>query len=332
VSKGNGPPGPGPASSPRRIAITGATGFIGGAVAAALTRTGWGVRALVRSPSKAESLARLGVDSIPGDLSDTEALRTLVGDADAVVHCAGSVRGITEADFARVNVVGLERVASVAASVNPPPLFISLSSLAAREPQLSAYAASKRAGEDALARAAGTMRWIALRPPAVYGPGDREMLPLLLSMMRGFAPVLGSSEARISLLYVEDLVAAIQRCLAAAPGARGRFELHDGRVGGYSWDEIVEAAIPLRGRPIRPIRVPTSLLRGVSRVSLAWARLTGNAPMLTPGKVRELTHTDWVCDNARFTNATGWTPRFGFADGLERTLAWHRSGKMSAAH
>jgi nucleoside-diphosphate-sugar epimerase len=138
---------------------------------------------------------------------------------------------------------------------------------------------------------------------------------------------LASSEARISLLYVEDLVAAIQRCLVSDSRAHGKFELHDGRVGGYSWDDIVKAATPLRGRPIRPIRVSAGLLRGVSRVSLAWARLTRSAPMLTPGKVRELTHTDWVCDNGPFTDATGWTPRFDFADGLERTLAWHKSLK-----
>ena len=320
-----GPSGPEDESGRGLLALTGATGFIGGAVAAGLIGSGWRVRALARSPSKASTLSRFGVEPILGDLADTRALRSLIRDVDAIVHCAGAVRGITAEDFSRVNVAGVERIARVASQMEPPPLFISLSSLAAREPQLSPYAASKRAGEDVLERVAAGMRWIALRPPAVYGPGDREMLPLLLSMMRGFAPVLGSPDVRFSMLYVDDLVSAVQHCLASGDETRGVFELQDGRDGGYTWDAIVAAAAGVRGKPIRKVQFPKRLLYGLACVSRGWARLRGTAPMLTPGKFRELTHTDWVCDNAAFSHACGWTPRIEFAEGLRRTLAWHES-------
>ena len=314
------------------LALTGATGFIGGALAAGLIDAGWRVRALVRSPSKVETLNKLGVELVHGGLSDTGVLRSLVRGTDAVVHCAGAVRGITEEDFARVNVAGVARLVGVAAQMDRPPLFVSMSSLAAREPHLSPYAASKRAGEDALAQAADGMRWIALRPPAVYGPGDREMLPLLLSMMRGIAPVLGSSDARFSMLYVEDLVSAVQHCLIANDDRCGIFTLHDGHDGGYTWDDIVDAAVSVRGKPIRRVQFPKGLLYGLAKISSRWAILRGTAPMLTPGKFRELTHSDWVCDNTAFSRTFGWTPHVEFAEGLRRTLAWHESVKHNSGH
>lgn len=316
---------------PGVVALTGATGFIGGALARRLVGTGWRVRALVRSRSRAEALRRLGVELVAGDLEDSRAIAALVDGARAVAHCAGTVRGVAEADFREANLKGLTRLAQTAARREPPPRFIAVSSLAAREPRLSPYAASKRAGEDGLAAAAGAMRWIALRPPAVYGPGDREMLPLLRLMMRGVAPVLGPADARFSLLYVDDLVAAVERCLGATEGPGGTFELHDGRPGGYSWNDVVGIAAGLRGRPVRVVRMPTALLGWLGRLNVAAARLRRHPPMLTPGKVRELTHPDWVCDNRAFTQAYGWEPSVDFREGLRRTLGLSAPDLKAAA-
>ena len=105
-----------------------------------------------------------------------ESLRRLVDGADAVVHCAGVVRGADQADFERVNVDGVARLVRSAAEQHPKPRFLLVSSLAAREPGLSQYAASKRKGEAALASESDGMPWAVIRPPAVYGPGDREIL------------------------------------------------------------------------------------------------------------------------------------------------------------
>ena len=305
----------------RLVALTGATGFIGGALARRLVASGWQVRALVRDPDRAQPLSALGVQLVPGDLFDPKALQLLAADTDAIVHCAGVVRGIDLADFELVNATGVTNLARVGAAQPRPPRFLALSSLAAREPQLSPYAASKRAGEQALAAAAGPMAWLALRPPAVYGPGDREMLPLLRWLMRGIAPVLGAPGARLSLIFVDDLVSALERCLNAPTPPQGIFELHDGHPQGYSWGEIVDQAAAVRGRPVRALRVPAPLLRGLAGSSLAWARLSGKPPMLSPGKFRELIHPNWVCDNQDFSRASGWQPAVQFQEGLARTMA-----------
>jgi nucleoside-diphosphate-sugar epimerase len=304
----------------RTVALTGATGFIGSTLATVLHRSGWEVRALVRPGTTARHLTDLRIARVTGTLEDVESLRSLVAGADAVVHCAGAVRGATQSDFRRVNVTGVERLAAAAGLQTPPPYFLLISSLAAREPQLSAYAASKRDGERALQDKAGSMPWVILRPPAVYGPGDREMLPLFRWMMHGIALVAGARRARFSLLYVDDLATAVTRLLEQRDTQGATFELHDGHPDGYSWDDIVSTVRELRGSHVIRVRVPVQLLRLVAAINAGTARLFKRSPMLTPGKVRELSHPDWVSNNQAIHRATGWQPSVLLEEGLRKTL------------
>ena len=102
----------------------------------------------------------------------------------------------------------------------------------------------------------------------------------------------------------------------------GIFELHDGHAGGYRWDEVVAIAAALRARRIRQVPIPVSLLRLLAGLNVSISRLGVSAPMLTPGKVRELRHPDWVCDNVAISRALGWMPQVELAEGLRRTLGW----------
>ena len=306
----------------RTIAVTGATGFIGGMLVNHLVAAGWRVRALAR-PRSAHKLSGLpGLETVVGSLQDSESLQRLLQGAGAVVHCAGAVRGATAADFNAVNVEGVKQLVRAALSCSPRPRFLLLSSLAARAPRLSYYASSKRQGEQALASMAADMEWVALRPPAVYGPGDRELLPLFQWMGRGIAPVLGEPHARVSLLYVEDLCGAVRSWLHAGSCRNGIYELNDTQAGGYSWDEIITKVAALRARRIIRLPLPAPLLRSIAAMNVTTARLIGYAPMLTPGKVRELWHPDWVGDNTALTAATGWQPGFTLEQGLRRTMGW----------
>ncbi len=167
---------------PPTLAITGATGFIGAALLRKLAGHGWRVRALYRTRTGAMPGIRTDNDMqwIQGSLADSESVARLVQGAEAVIHCAGAVRGASQEQFDRVNVAGVARLARAARHSRPMPRFLLISSLAAREPQLSFYAASKRGGEEVLRSTAQGMPWCVLRPPAVYGPGDREMRPAVL--------------------------------------------------------------------------------------------------------------------------------------------------------
>lgn len=301
------------------VAVTGAAGFVGQALIARLLAKGWAVRALVHRRPLA--ITHPGLEIVSGGLDDAAALRRLISGSRAVIHVAGVVRGRGPADFDTVNSDGVARVAAMAGAVGAAPRVILISSLAAREPQLSPYAASKRAGEQTLAEtAAGSaMSWAALRPSAIYGAGDRELLPLFRLMARGIAPLPGPARARASVLHVDDLAEAVIAVLKT--GAQGTFELHDGHEGGYGWDEIatlVERAVG-RGRGWR-VPLPEAALRGVAWANLLAARGFGYRPMLTPGKINELRHPDWVCDNTALTRATGWRPTRDLHDGLPPLL------------
>ena len=307
---------------PRTLALTGATGFIGTALRRRLVSAGWEVRALHRrrAPRPRCGGDDTGIRWVCGSLSDPDSLRRLLQGTSVVVHCAGAVRGASAEQFNQVNVEGVARLVQAARELHPVPRFLLISSLAAREPALSFYAASKRGGEGILHTLAGPMATTIFRPPAVYGPGDREMAPLLRCMQHGLAPVLGGSAARFSLLYVQDLAHAIRHTLERPDWAPGPFEIHDGRPGGYSWEEVMTTVSRILRRPVRAVKIPLALLRAVAAGNLLLARLCGSLPMLTPGKVRELTHPDWVCHDAPLREATGWTPRIRLEEGMRLTI------------
>lgn len=295
----------------RPVAVTGAAGFVGRAVVARLLAEGYAVRALVhRTPL---GLSHPALDSISGGLGDAGALGRLIDGVEAVVHVAGVVRGRDARDFLPVNAEGVARVTRAAKALPAPPRVILISSLAARAPQLSHYAASKREGEARLA--ASGLDHAILRPPAIYGPGDRELVPLFETMARGLVPLPGVPGARASLLHVDDLARAV-RALLAHP-VHGTFELDDGHPGGYAWEEIaaIVEAVSGRGRGWR-IPLPGPVMQAVATANLFAARLLRYQPMLTPGKLRELRHPDWVADNGALCAATGWQPQIPLAEGL----------------
>jgi nucleoside-diphosphate-sugar epimerase len=280
-----------------------------------LLERGFHVRALVRNPDNARELAAQGASIIKGDLQDTAALQRFVAGSDAIIHAAGVVRGASQADFDRVNVAGTAALLGAIKAQPHLPRLLLLSSLAAREPDLSWYAHSKRDSEKLLEQEPD-LDWIIMRPPAVYGPGDKEMLPIFQWMGRGIAFVPGSAEARISLIHVADLVAAIMACLYS-PGTRHQtLSLSDGKPGGYNWREMTSIAATTWGQRVRLWRVPAWLLDTVAQLNIRVAGITGGAPMLTPAKLRELRHRDWVVDNDAISAITEWTPTIALSEGL----------------
>jgi nucleoside-diphosphate-sugar epimerase len=299
------------------VALTGATGFIGHVLLKHLAGQGFRIRALYRPASFSPPHPTDTVQWQAGNLEDADSLRAFVAGVDTIIHCAGAVRGATLEQFKRVNTEGVARLLE-AATLQKVPSFLLISSLAAREPALSAYASSKKLGEDVLLGYQERISWNILRPPAVYGPGDREMRPLLQLIKRGIVPIIGSMDGRFSLLYVDDLAAAVS-CMLRMNSLRGRcFELHDGHPDGYSWRQIAMIASQLNGKEPRCIAVPRPLLQIAGMTNVILSRLAGYQPMLTPGKVREIFHPDWVCDNAAISSAIDWQPQVLFQEGMKR--------------
>lgn len=300
------------------VAVTGAGGFVGRHLVKRLSEAGYCVRGLYhrRAGGTAE-----GVQAVWGGLEDSAALDRLIDGSDAVVHLAGLVAADRQARFHAVNAAGTAQLAQRAAA-HGVDRFLFVSSLAARHPGLSSYAASKRGGERALARQDGLPADI-LRPPAVYGAGDPQILTFIRLIRRGLAPLPGPPEARVCVVHVDDLVAAITAWLAG-PGPTGTtYEISDDRPDGYSWRELMAtAAAACNARPVY-LRLGRSALMPVAAVGEGIARLTGRPATLSRGKVRELCHPDWRCDPTPFHRATGWRPRVGASAGLRHTVAWY---------
>ena len=309
-----------------QIALTGATGFVGAHTASAILVRGHGLRLLVRDAGRlpADIAARATV--VEGGLDDANALKRLADGVDAVIHVAGAIKATSLAAFMAVNAQGAEKVADAAARAGVRR-FVHVSSLAAREPQLSGYCASKAAGEVAVrkvADAAPAMELVIIRPPAVYGPGDRATLPLIRQLSGQVAIMTGTTGQRLSLIHVADLASAL---VAAAEGA-GRngacYEVDDGTPGGYDHAAMAEAVAHTTGRTPAVVHLPRWLLAMVGTAAEGWMKLSGNAVILSRGKVRELWFENWVCSGGKFEDAGPWRARYRFAEGFGQTLKWYR--------
>lgn len=297
------------------VLLTGATGFVGRQLQQRLLADGYRVRAVLRPSAKGAQGLLTGCERVVAELSDQAALTRGLEGADAVIYCAGSVRGSRAEDFRPANVDGVRTLALAMSQIASTAPLLLVSSLAASRPQISDYALTKFEGENVM-REFPQLAWSILRPPALYGPGDKEMRPILQWLRRGFAAVPGPAAQRLAVLHVEDFAAAVVAWLRSGERCRhGTYALDDGTPGGYDWAALGRA---VAGREVRLLAVPERLLSGVARLNRMLSLAFGYRPMLTPGKVRELRQLDWVGDNREFHLATGWQPAIGLAEGAQR--------------
>lgn len=295
------------------IALTGGTGFVGQAVLDEACRRGLSVRALARR----EQAPCEGVEWVRGDLADKGALARLVEGAEAVLHVAGVVNTPDPLGFHLGNVAGTEALVTAATEAGVQR-FVFVSSLAAREPGLSRYGQSKRHAEEVVQTS--TLDWTIVRPPAIYGPRDREILDMFRAAKWGVVPMPSAGHA--SLIHVEDLARLLLALLPGGPAVRHRiFEPDDGRAGGWSHVELARAIGAAVGRRVR---VP-QLSKGVLSLAARCDRLLrGDKAKLTPDRIGYMVHPDWVSSPERRVPAEFWTPWIDTRDGLKATAQWYR--------
>jgi nucleoside-diphosphate-sugar epimerase len=296
-----------------RIALTGATGFSGPLILQALLEQGHEVAALARRP---EALAGQKLQIVAGDLADETALATLVKDTDAVLHVAGATSARNRLGYFRVNLEGTRKLYAVARRAGVKR-FVFVSSLAAREPSLSSYGASKAAAEHFLLGQAGGMEMLVLRAPAIYGPGDRATLQLIKAMQAKTAFIPGHKHSRFAILHVKDFARIAAESVSAS--RTGLIELDDCN-GSYDWNMLAAEHRRITGMPERVIFIPKLVAFAAAAAVEGYSRLTNKPSMTNTGKVNELYHRDWSAQ------AESW-PRenaIGLAQGLAETLTWYR--------
>ncbi len=293
-----------------KIAVTGGTGFVGARLLAVLGTEGHDIRALTRRP--VENAA--GLTWISGSLEDSQALNRLAEDADAIIHVAGVINS-DAAGFEAGNVQGTAAIVEAAKAQRVRRL-VHVSSLAAREPQLSRYGASK-ARSEALVQSSG-LDFTIVRPPAVYGPGDRETLELFRMARRGL--ILLPPEGRLSLIHADDL-ARLLIAFAVTKAPQPLAEPDDGKPGGWTHRELALALGDAVGRK----GIALSMPRPAVRVgALLDGLIRRGRAKLTPDRAAYFCHPDWVADPALAPPPALWTPAIDTRDGLKATAQWYR--------
>jgi nucleoside-diphosphate-sugar epimerase len=329
-----------------RALVTGATGFIGQHLVRRLVERGDDVACLVRPTSELTPLARWPVRFVPGDVTDHANLETALAGCDVVYHLAGVTTALRRADMFRVNADGVSNVAAACAARMTPPKLILVSSLAASRPAhdgravcesdesapVSIYGRSKRAGELAAAKHAAAVPITIIRPPIVFGEGDRALLPLFNGIARwGVHVVPGFFDKRFSLIHADDLAEAL--LLAADRGARLAGGLEPGDRGVYfvaaeeslSYAEIGRMAGAALGRRrvlvVRQAHFAVWSLAAATQ-TLGWLRRRPFS--FNWDKAREATAGSWLCSAGLFRHDTGFAPAASIADRLRQTVQWYR--------
>lgn len=295
-----------------KLAITGATGFVGGQLLDLALAGGHEVRALTRRPQP----DRNGVTWIDGALDRPDSLERLCLGADAVIHVAGVINARDAAGFEAGNVTGTAAMVAAAEKAGIER-FVHVSSLAAREPKLSLYGATK-AGSEALV-AASSIPSAFVRPPAVYGPGDKETLDLFKMAKRGF--VLLPPEGRISLIHVTDLCRLLLALADPACPKGLLVEPDDGRHGGWTHEEFGRALGRALGRRVVSLLTPRPILDLCARIDRLVRR---DKAKLTADRVAFFCHPDWMVDPGRGAPENLWRPEIETETGLKETVAWYR--------
>jgi uncharacterized protein YbjT (DUF2867 family) len=297
-----------------KLAITGATGFVGGRLLELAIDAGHEVRALTRRLQQ----LRDGVVWIDGALDDPDSLDRLVEGVDAVIHVAGVLNARDVAGFEAGNVTGTAAIVE-ATQLARIDRFVHVSSLAAREPELSMYGASKARSEALVGTA--PIDWAIVRPPAVYGPGDKETLELFRMAKAGI--VLLPPRGRLSVIHVDDLGRLLLVLADPAAPAGLLIEPDDGTEGGWTHQQFAQALASGFGRGAFTFSAPRMLISFGATID-RWLR--GDEAKLTPDRAAYFCHPDWVVDPARTVPSSLWRPEINTRQGIADTARWYEAG------
>ncbi len=328
--------------------VTGASGFIGSNLVRHLVRRGHQVTAMVRSTSNLAALA--GITDLRfavADLESGDSLAAALDGVGTVIHLAGVPNARQTGDYWRGNVDATRRLCQAIAARAKAPRIVLCSSLAAAGPSrpgcprdesdavrpVSQYGRSKLAAEQVVRGYADRIQAVILRPPMVYGPGDRVVMPTFLPMARrGVCVKAGLGRREYSIIHVFDLCAALLAAidqgttLSRDDMRGGAYFVSDGHT--YAIEDLCAALSRAVGRSrVRTIPVPRTVVRAGGLLAQLIAPASGSPSIVNPDKVREFCQSAWTCRTTRARDELAFTPRYDLADGLAQAMTWYRDQK-----
>jgi nucleoside-diphosphate-sugar epimerase len=334
-----------------RTLVTGATGFIGKQLAAALLARGDEVACLVRPTASVDGLRNSAAQLIMGDVTAAATLPAAIAKVDAVYHLACTSRANRFSDYLPTNEVGVRNVVEACARRTTPPVVVLVSSLAAAGPMadrnrfrtecdpphpVSPYGVSKLAGERAAEAFADRVPITIVRPPIVLGPGDVTGFALFHNIRRFRGFVVMGWKRRASTIHVADLNAAL---IAAAQSgerlpARDKMPEASGTIGHGryfvaadehpTFAELCRMVARATGRPYAvPIPFPLLAIWPAVLPGEIAGRITGKARYLCFERAREFTAGHWICSAAKANRDLGFSPGAPLAERIQQTADWY---------
>lgn len=325
--------------SPKAI-VTGANGFVGSHLTEHLIARGYDVFCLVRKTSDLSFLTGLNLEYRYGDLTDIDSLKEALKGMEFVFHVAGLTRAKNREEYFKANALGTKNLISACFKVNPAVRkFIYVSSQAATGPgkdlqpldetaecrPITDYGRSKLEGEKEVLSFKDKIPVTIIRPPAVYGPRDKDILFFFKAANKGILPLFGFKENYISLIYVKDLVRGIVLAAESQASSGKIYFAADEKY--YSWSEavrIIQKALQVKAIKLRQ---PKSILFTFAFFSEMFAHLKGKAALINLQKAKELTQRYWLCDASRAKNELGFSVEYDLEKGAEETVKWYREHK-----
>jgi nucleoside-diphosphate-sugar epimerase len=322
------------------VLVTGSTGFIGSRLVRHLADEGNLVRVLLRPESRMEQPA-VHVEAVRAAYGDAGALASAVRGVDRIVHLAGVTKAAGISGFEEGNVTPVKNLLAAVKEANPSlKRFLLVSSLAAAGPAsegtrgvresdepkpVSAYGRSKLRAERLIMESSADIPVTIVRPPAVYGPGDRDVLQVFRMLARGLLVSAGNAgRQRFSMIYVDDLVRGIMAAARSPEAAGQTYYITSSRSLG--WDDVIEAARPVIGfGNLMRISLPGPLVFLLGAAAGAAGTITGKPSIINRDKAAELVQDYWVCDPGLAEMELGFTAATPLSEGIEKTIDWYRN-------
>lgn len=320
-----------------RILVTGGNGFVGSHLVEALLRKGYQVRCLVRRWSSLRWIQGLDIRPIFGDVTDPDSLKDGVADVDCIYHLAGLTKAHHLSDFYKTNCLGTKNLIEACHLYNPGiKKFVFCSSLAAAGPSLegiprgeeeechpvSDYGKSKFRAEEVLEQHMDTLPITIIRPPAIYGPRDRDTLNLFKAAQRGVLPLLGGRSRYVDICYVQDAVSGLVLAGEKNAAVGQTFFLTGGEI--HSWEEIGDIISSVLHKKVRKVSLPKMLIDVTVLTADFFLKLTGAPPSLSHQKIVEMRQKYWICSSKKARTLLEYRPQTPLWDGIKETIDWYR--------
>lgn len=321
-----------------RALITGATGFIGSHLAEELNKKGYSLRCITRKTSSLNWIKSLQIECIVGDYDDPMLLQKAVTDVDYIYHSAGVTKAKTKAEYFKGNHLVTRNLLTAAMTFNPNlKRFVQISSQAAVGPSINGkpideqtpfhpittYGVSKMEAEKECLKLTSNLPITIVRPPAVYGPRDKDIFEFFNTMNKGLQPMIGFKKTYVSMIHVKDLVNGIILAGENKKAIGQTYFISSEQF--YHWKQIGDLTASIMNKKVVQINVPRFVVYTIAFFSEAASIFSSKPALLNIEKAKDITQDYWTCSAEKAKRELGYRESLTLEDGIRDTVKWYRN-------